>query len=304
MMIPGLQLAVVGGSLVGLGIALLIWRLAPAAPDVVDVVRRYSPEAAKERSAVQADVAPKDTVERVGIWAIQRFPAAVWGNTPSKELALLRVPLHRHYGKKVLQAVAGLVIPPVLTYFLFVAAGFSLPVVVPAGGALVLAGLLFFAPDLDVRVDARHARADFARALSAYTDLVALERLSGAGARQAMENAAKVADSWVFRRISEELQRSRWNGVAPWDSLQHLSEELGLPELDDLADVMRMTGEGSQVYESLRARSSSMRSAMLNAERTKANAASERLNMPMAGLGVVFMVILIAPALLRVMGSS
>jgi hypothetical protein len=118
-----------------------------------------------------------------------------------------------------------------------------------------------------------------------------------------MESAAEVGDSWVYTRIAEELQRSRWSGIAPWDALQKLSDDLGLPELGDLADVMRMSGEGSQVYENLRARSTAMRSAMLNAERSNANAMSERINMPMSLLGVVFMVILITPALLRVMGG-
>lgn len=299
-MTTGLQIALMGGALVGLGIALLVWRLAPSDPDVVDVVRRYSPEAVKERSAVRSDVSTAGAVERVGLWAMRRLPPSVWGRTPTKELRLLRIPLHRHYGKKVAFAMAGLAAPPLLGYY-FIVLGLPIPVIVPAGGSLVLAAVLFFVPDIDARGDARHARADFARALGVYTDLVALERLSGAGARQAMESAAEIGDSWVFRRIGEELQRSRWNGVAPWDALQNLSEELGLPELADLADVMRMSGEGSQVYDNLRARSTAMRSAMLNAERAKANAVSERINMPMSLLGVVFMVILVTPALLRVM---
>jgi hypothetical protein len=265
-------------------------------------VRRYSPEAVKERSAVRADAVAPGTVEKFGIWAIRRFPASVWGRSPTKELALLRVPVHRHYGTKVLYAVAGLVVPPILSYY-FVVIGLPVPVVVPAGGSLVLAAFLFMAPDMNVRSDAKKARADFSRALGVYTDLVALERLSGAGSRQAMENAAEVGDNWVFRRIGEELQRSRWNGVAPWDSLQNLSEELGLPELTDLADVMRMSGEGSQVYDNLRARSAALRSAMLNNERASANAVSERINMPMSLLGVVFMIILVTPALLRVMAG-
>ena len=46
-----------------------------------------------------------------------------------------------------------------------------------------------------------------------------------------------------------------------------------------------------------------MRAAMLNAERGKANAMSERINMPMSLLGVVFMIILVTPALLNVMGG-
>lgn len=299
-MITGLQIALVGGAMAGLGVALLLWRLVPPTPDVVDVVRRYSPEAIKERSAVREDIAPTSLVERLGLWAMRRFPATVWGKTPTKELQLLRIPLYRHYGNKIAFAAVGLAVPPLIGYYLVVM-NVPIPLVAPAGASLAAAVFMFLLPDFDVRTDAKYARADFSRALAVYTDLVALERLSGAGARQAMESAAEVGDSWVFRRISEELQRSRWNGVAPWDALQALSDELGLPELSDLADVMRMSGEGSQVYDNLRARSTAMRSAMLNTERAKANAASERLNMPMSLLGVVFMVILITPALLRVM---
>lgn len=301
-MITGLQFALVGGAIIGLGIALLVVRLVPNAPDVLDVVQRYSPEAARERAVIRADPATNGTVERMGLWAMRRLPAFALGKTPTKELLLLRIPVHQHYGNKVVYALVGLVLPPLLGY-LFIVLEFPVPIVIPAVGSVVAAAVFSTFPDINARGDAKMARAEFARALGVYIDLVALERLSGAGARQAMESAAEVGDSWVYTRIAEELQRSRWSGVAPWDALQNLSDELGLPELGDLADVMRMSGEGSQVYENLRARSTAMRSALLNTERSNANAMSERINMPMSMLGVVFMVILITPALLRVMGG-
>jgi hypothetical protein len=71
------------------------------------------------------------------------------------------------------------------------------------------------------------------------------------------------------------------------------------------ADIMRLSGEeGAQIYTQLRARSASMRAAMLNAELTKANEVGERMSIPMSLLGVIFMAILVAPALLRVMGGN
>jgi len=164
---------------------------------------------------------------------------------------------------------------------------------------------LFFLPDYNVRDDAKKARAEFARALGAYLDLVALERNSGAGPRQAMEAAADVGDSWVFRRLGEELARTRWSGLTPWEALHELAAELGLPELDDLADIMRLSGEeGAAIYTSLRARSAALRTAMLNTEKAKANEVGERMSIPMSLLGVIFLAILIAPALLRVMGGG
>lgn len=41
-MTTGLQIALAGGALVGLGVALLLWRLVPMRPDAADVVKRYS----------------------------------------------------------------------------------------------------------------------------------------------------------------------------------------------------------------------------------------------------------------------
>ena len=162
-MTTGLQLALLGGSLIGLGLSLIVWRLLPADPDPVDVVHRYSPEGVRARAAAAAPtVSASTTPDRLGIWAIRRFPAAWWGKTPTKELALLRIPVHRFYGKKVLYGIAGLVIAPVMSYF-FVVLGWSIPILIPVAGSILLAIVLFLTPDLDVRTDARHARAEFGR---------------------------------------------------------------------------------------------------------------------------------------------
>jgi len=303
-MTTGLQIALAGGALTGLGVALLLWRLVPARPDAADVVRRYSPQGVRDREAtVRAAATTTSATERLGVWALRTVPAGWWGRTPTRELAILQIPLHRHYGSKVLYGLVGLIIPPVGIYALS-AVGVTMPIAVPAAGSLLAAAVMFWLPDFNARDDARKARAEFNRALGAYTDLVALERLGGSGSREAMELAAKVGDNWVFRRISEELARSRWSGVAPWDALHALADELGLPDLADLADVMRLTSEGSQVYAQLRARSEAMRAAMLSTELAKANAAGERMTMPMALLSVVFLAILVVPALLQLTGGA
>jgi len=276
-MTTGLQPAILGGGLLGLGIVLLVWRLAPADPDLGQTLARLSPEQARrpaERSQGTADGRER------------------------------RIPVARFHGEKVLFAFLGLLIPPLLTGF-FALIGLGFPVLVPAAATAGLAVLMFFLPDYNARDDAKLARVEFARALGAYIDLVALERNAGSGSRQAMEAAAEIGDSWVFRRLGEELARSRWSGQAPWEALHALAGELGLPEMDDLADIMRLSGEeGAQIYTQLRARSASMRAAMLGAELTKANEIGERMSIPMSLLGVIFMAILVAPALLRVMGGS
>ncbi|WP_270888894.1 hypothetical protein [Pedococcus sp. 5OH_020] len=274
MMATGLQLAMTAGALIGLGVALLVWRLTPADPDLGDALGRLSPEHAKR--AVEALHPASDTRERLGVWGMKTLPAGAWGTTPVQELAILRIPVSRYYGEKIMFALLGLAIPPLLTTF-FTLLGARLPIFIPAVATLGLATVMFFLPNYNVRDDAKKARAEFSRGLGAYIDFVALERNSGAGPRQAMEVAAGVGDSWVFRRLGEELARTRWSGLTPWDALHGLALELGLPELDDLADIMRLSGEeGAQIYRSLRARSAGMRSAMLAAEKARPTRSAKR----------------------------
>ena len=40
----GLQIALASGTLLGLALALLVWRLAPSDPDLVDALDRLSPD--------------------------------------------------------------------------------------------------------------------------------------------------------------------------------------------------------------------------------------------------------------------
>ena len=300
-MIGGLQLAILSGGLVSLGAVLLVARLLPVEPDLADALERVS--STRSRNATAADSA-QSSKERLGLWGLRVLPAGLWVRTPTRELALLRIPVAQFYGEKLMFAGLGLLIPPVLVT-LFNAFGLSISFQLPAVASLGLASVMFFIPNYNALDDAKKARLEFARALGAYIDLVALERNNGIGQRQAMEAAAEVGDSWVFTRLSEELTRSRWSGLPPWDALHTLAEELGLPELDDFAAIMRLSGEeGAGVYATLRARSAAMRTAMLNDELAQANAVGERMSMPGSLLGVIFMALLVAPSLLRMFTNS
>jgi len=300
-MIGSLQLAVLAGGLIGLGLTLLVARLLPAEPDLADAVERVSSTRSRTTARLSAARSGK---ERLGLWGLRVLPPGLWVRTPTRELALLRIPVAQFYGEKLTFAGLGLVIPPGLT-LLFRSLGLGIPLQVPALASIGLAAVMFFIPNYNALDEARKAHVEFARALGAYIDLVALERHNGIGVRQSMEAAAEVGDSWVFTRLSEELTRSRWSGLPPWDALHTLSEELGLSELDDFADIMRLSGEeGASVYATLRARSAAMRTAMLNDEIAQANAVGERMTIPGSLLGVIFMGLLVAPSLLRMFTTS
>ena len=299
----GLQLALAFGALIGLGVAVMLYALVPAQPDLRDVLTRLSPPARPRPGAPVPSVNP-DTEERLGIWAERTLPARLLGAPPARDLAVLRKTPAQFYGRKVLYGLLGLVLPALLTGF-FTLLGIGIPFVVPVGATVILSGVLFMMPSRDISADANTARSIGARALSPPTELSARDRNAGAGAPAALANAAEVGDSWVFRQIGQELARSRYNGQPPWDSLKVLSEDLGLPELADVADIMRLANdESSEVYRQLRARSASPRSALLSAELAQAGVVEERMYLPASFLGVVFLALLMAPPLLRLFGTS
>lgn len=295
------QLALIAGGLIGLGLAVAVLALAPTHPDLRDYLARVS---ATDRPT-QVDLPEvTDFRDRIGVWLTLRLPLTRLLKPPTKELALLRMPLHRFYAEKFTFAMIGLAFPTVAAALLALF-GLQLPIAIPVLAALLIGFGMSFLPDLNIGDAAKEARHEFRHALSAYVDLVAIARNSGAQPRQAMEMAARIGDSWVFARISEELLDSRFSGRTPWDSLRRLADELEISDLSDVADIMRLSAEdNAAVYSTLRDRAASMRNAIQSVEIAKANAAVERMSMPQALLFVVLMMALATPVLLRTMGLA
>ena len=233
------------------------------------------------------------------MWIQRRLPTS-WARTPTADLAVLGIPTARYLGQRAAFFLVGLVFPT-LFVALLTAFGWQLPFTVPVLAGIVIGALLSLLPAYNAKSDAAVAREEFTRAVGAFTDLTALERQAGAGTTQALESAAAVGDSWVFVRIREELAQARWAGKPPWDALSELGAALQVPGLADLGDIMRMSGEqGVAVYDSLRARAASNRDAVLAADHARANRASEALTMPTAALGVIFLLLLATPAVIRI----
>lgn len=292
-----LQIALIAGALMAIGPVLLIARYAPRHPalgaylDAATGPTRYE--------AATAETVSDGLEDRVGYWLQRRIGSAV--KTPTMELELLRIPTHRFLAQKVSFAIIGLVFPTIVTALLYVM-GLRPPIAVPVIVSLALAAALSFVPEYNVRRAASRARAEFAYMLGAYMDLVALERKAGSSPRQALEQAAEVADSWVFRRLAEELAHSRLAGISPWDKLRELGERYSVTELTELAHIMKIAGaESAGVYETLKQRSRALRKAHMAKELTAANETSTRRHVPIAVLGFVFLAMMVTPALLSVL---
>jgi hypothetical protein len=284
------------GALVGLGVTLVVAGLRAPVPDLVAGVSRLS-GSGPAHPPTSGSRPVQSALER----AAARVADALHLDRNHADLAITGTTPTRMAGEKMGYAFVGLAFPALLTSILSIA-GLALPVAIPVVAAVGLAVGMSFLPELELRRRAALARAQMRRTVCVYLELVALERAADAGAVEALERAAAIGDGPGFGHIRDALLRARLEGRTPWHQLSGLAVELGVPELGDVADIMRLSGEdGAAVLPTLRARAASLRTWLLQSEVTAANEASERMSIPVALLGVAFMALLGFPALWRIL---
>lgn len=285
------------GAVTGAGVFVLINALLPPVPDLRAALARL-------------DTTPTPPApDRVGVarWLpAQRLDAAAAAlglDRHQVELRLLDETATGLLVRKAGYALLGLAFPALLATALLML-WVSIPVTVPTAVGLLLAGVLFFAPDLDLHRRAATARDTMRRTVCVYIDLVALERAADAGPSEALHRAATLTDSGGLARIAAVLRDAEIAGRPAWTGLADLGDDLGIVELCDLADIMTLSGiDGAAVYTTLRARAASLRTQLLTAAAARANAASEHMIVPVALLGVVFMALIGYPAFARILFS-
>ncbi|MGI5451391.1 type II secretion system F family protein [Streptomyces sp. CA-243310] len=290
--------AILAGAAIGAGGALLIREVLRPAPALGPALRRLN-QPAVPQAAVGGEGTDRD--ERWGQWLVERLSDVPGVRIPYKDLALTGATPARFLLAKVALAGAGLLLPPLSTIPLLL---LGLPLYLPAIVGILAAVVLWFAPDLALRDKARRARAEFAHAMAAYLDLVALRRAGNVSAEQAMEQAAEVGEGWAFQRIRGALARSRVDKVPHWESLARLTAELDLPVLDDLAAIMRQSADdGASVYATLRSRARNLRTELLAAQAADANANSEKMTAPGALMAVLVMLLIAFPGVIRMINT-
>jgi hypothetical protein len=285
---------IIGGT-VGLALVWIVAELSPRHPKLSAALENLG--------TVEVDTSKADFRAQLGR-LMQRGVLSKFG-VNKKDLALVGATSEQHSANQALMGIMGLVIPPAFGTAFVLILGLPAPILIfSLPVSLGLAVLLMWATNLTITQKAAEARQEFARAVATYIELVAAERKRATAATIALEHAADVADSWVFVRIRQELQLARYKGQRPWDALKQFSKEIGVPELSDLADIMRLAGaEGASVYEPLRARGKGLRVQLLNEARSRANADSERITMPMALMGLIFIALIATPPLFKLITS-
>jgi len=289
------------GGLVGLGLSVLVAGLSPTHPELHAALARLSadPGVAVDRTEIASEGRPLLAAARRRL--LPQLAESLGLSRYASDLRMVGQTPEDLAARKVGYAILGLTFPALLALG-FAALGVPAPIAIPAGASLLLAGLLFVLPDVDVRRRATQARASMRRAVCVYLELVALERAADAGTTEALDRAANIGNSTEFDRIRDALLHADLSGQPAWNGLTDLAQRTGVPELGDLADITRLSGQdGAAVYATLRARAASLRTQLLTAGTAKANAASEHMIVPVALLGVAFMALIGYPAFARIL---
>jgi Flp pilus assembly protein TadB len=284
------MLAAAAGASVGAGVWLVAREVWPAGPDLAAVLARGSAPPPRDLPTgwrLRLGRAARPVVARV-------LPVA------PADLAITRTSPEGLAAQVVLGGLCGLLGSPLLAVVAGLL-GVGVPLLaVPLIGVAV--GLLAaVSPVSTLRSRARRARLEFRVALAAYLDLVALERAADAGAADAVFRAATVGDGWAFALLRDALKTARLSGISVWQSLAGLGVELGVPELADLADIVGLAAsDGARMLDTLAAKAESMRGATLAEDKTRANAASTRMQLPAAAIFYTLLVLLLFPLLVTI----
>ena len=288
--------AIALGVLFGLGLFVLVRDLVPAPVDPRRAVQRLTGYRPYQRPV---DTSRGGLYSRLGLRALisLRGRPTPGSLVTQADLDLVDVPAHVLLGQKVVMGVIGLLVPPVLVFLVSVG-GFHVPITVPALGSLLFAAGLWFVPDLDVRTKATQARQDLARVSTTFLELLAIARTSGALSAQAMRSVAAISPHWAFRRLEAAIERANLTGVPPWDAVDALARTVQVPELVDVADIMRLSGEeGAQVTGALRSSAATKRDTALATEQARARKRSETQTIPQTLMIFAFLALIVAPAL-------
>ena len=156
-------------------------------------------------------------------------------------------------------------------------------------------------PLFGLRGRAGRRRRAFRHALSCFLDLVAIRLAGGAGVDGALAESARAGHGWAFEELRNALVGARLAGAPPWHGFEHLGAELSVSELSELAASMALAGdEGARVRASLASKARAMRTRALTDSERSAQAASERMSLPIVVLMAGFVVFLGYPAVMRV----
>lgn len=283
-------IAAVPGLMVGGGLAIALLVLAPRAVRAGDALVRLG----EASVAPTISSPPLSQWDRIGSWLSQNLPQVKFLAPPTRDLDLLEIPVSRFFARKFQLAILGLFAPVVLSLLAQVFTGqpFPLPLLVSP----VLALIMWMMPDGQVKARAAAARREFTRFVSVYLKLVAVALLGSTTADTALNDAASVSDTWVFRRIRREYARAELTRTTKWDAIERLGAQIEIPSLIELGRTMRLSEARVSLRDQLLATDQNLRTLVEAADEDAAKKITKRSGLPVyMTLFPVILIVLLPP---------
>jgi tight adherence protein C len=178
--------------------------------------------------------------------------------------------------------------------------GVEMPLILPIWVALSGAVAGATVPIFALRRQAKKGRRQARRMVGCFLDLVVLALAGGLGIEGALHAAAAIGDTRVAKQLVSCLDEARDAGRTPWEALEGLGREIGVPELVELSSAVSLAGtEGARIKSTLAAKAASIRRHELADAEADASTISERLFIPGVLLLVGFLIFIGYPALAR-----
>jgi hypothetical protein len=284
-------LALIGAA--GLLLAVSGW--VQPVPPLSRVVRHLERDAPNGSASVPAVRGLVDRLAAALVQVVRGHPRLL----PSgPDLTLLGRSAEQQVVALVVAGLAGAVIPPLvlgaLQAFGVLGIGWFVPIALACGCAV--------AAPISVHTYAIERSATIRRDLryqvSAYLDVVSMLLAGNSGYEGALDHAARAGDGRLFVELRRSLRESATRGTSLTEALRRVGSGLGLGELEQVAATAALSAaEGAPVARTLAAKCATLRVALAAEQETEARLRTSRLTTPIVGMALIFMGLVMYPAL-------
>lgn len=290
--------ALLVGALAGCGIVMVATGLVPARMPLGQALDRLDAPASTGDSSSE----PR-WVQMLGMPLLNTGVGRAVTQAVTQDLRVIGRSPAEHLARSVALVAVALLWAPA-TFALMALGGVRVSWVLPLWISLVLGAVAAVVPSLAVRAEASERRRSFRHALGCFLDLVAVRLAGGAGVDSALAGSAAAGDGWAFAELRQALTDARLRGEPSWNGLAHLGAQIGVGELQELAASAGLAGdEGARVRVSIAAKARAIRLRGLADAEGAAQAASERMSLPVVLLMTGFIVFLGYPAVAAVING-
>lgn len=213
-------------------------------------------------------------------------------------LRLIDRPVDVHVGMLMLASVAGMIVPVVVLGTLQAAGIVGLGIWVPAVVSIVAAVALPAVLHSDAIAKSRAVTVDLRHQLGAYLDMVTMLLAGNSGYEGALDQAARAGDGVLFVELRRRMREASTTGSSLVVALDRVADDYGLVELEQVAATARLSAaEGAPIARSLAAKCATLRSTLAAEQEAAARVRNDKLTPPLVGMALLFMALIIYPAL-------